>query len=226
MADDPDGAVAGLCRREAVFRWGSQPGRDGGTQLTPEEARALGIEGDTPRDTVATLVGQVRQLRTELQTALTDNKTQKAENERLRQREGAIDRRIQSALETERNQLKNDREQVASERQQTQGLLQDLQRQFENLSNKSGHADLPVGLGLEPGDGPGADGVRWIEPEDARSDGKSRTLAQPGTSHSRPVSARHRKRWIRRGMQSSMPAAKRPASPRRSPSIPYLRTPR
>ncbi|MFT0596273.1 TIGR03752 family integrating conjugative element protein [Klebsiella michiganensis] len=158
---------------------GSQPGRDGGTQLTPEEARALGIEGDTPRDTVATLVGQVRQLRTELQTALTDNKTQKAENERLRQREGAIDRRIQSALETERNQLKNDREQVASERQQTQGLLQDLQRQFENLSNKSGHADLPVGLGLEPGDGPGADGVRWIEPEDARSDGKSRT---PGTA--------------------------------------------
>ncbi len=75
--------------------------------------------------------------------------------------------------------MKNDREQVASERQQTQGLLQDLQRQFENLSNKSGHADLPVGLGLEPGDGPGADGVRWIEPEDARSDGKSRT---PGTA--------------------------------------------
>ncbi|WP_437610021.1 TIGR03752 family integrating conjugative element protein [Erwinia sp. V71] len=161
---------------------GSQPARDGGAQLTPEEVRALGVEGDTPQDTVATLVGQVRQLRTELQTALTDNNTQKAENERLRQREGAIDRRIQSALEAERNQLKTDRDQVASERQQTQGLLQDLQRQFESLSGKNGHAELPVGLGLEPGDGAGigADGIRWIEPEDARSDGKSRSPGAAG----------------------------------------------
>ncbi|EKY3920599.1 TIGR03752 family integrating conjugative element protein [Enterobacter hormaechei] len=161
---------------------GSQPDRDGRAQLTPEEARTLGIEGDTPRDTVATLVGQVRQLRTELQAAMTDNKTQKAENERLRQREGTIDRRIQSALEAERNQLKNDREQVASERQQTQGLLQELQRQFENLSSKNGHADLPVGLGLEPGDGAGLgiDGVRWIEPEDARSEGKNSSPATTG----------------------------------------------
>src|SRR5690554_5371673 len=48
-------------------------GGDGGTatgdrtpRLTPEEMRALGIEGDSPHDTVATLIGQVKQLRTEL----------------------------------------------------------------------------------------------------------------------------------------------------------------
>ena len=35
-----------------------QPGTD---QLTSEEMKALGIEGDTPRDTVATLVAQVKQ---------------------------------------------------------------------------------------------------------------------------------------------------------------------
>lgn len=161
---------------------GSQPVGNSGAQLTPEEAKALGIEGDTPRDTVATLVGQVKQLRTELQGTMTDNKTQKAENERLRQREGSIDRRIQSALETERNQLKNEREQVAGERQQTQGLLQDLQRQFEGLSGKKGNSDLPVGLGLEPADGAGlsGDGMRWVEPEDARSDGKGRTQGTAG----------------------------------------------
>ena len=34
-----------------------------GSRLTPEEMKALGIEGDTPRDTVATLVAQVKQLR-------------------------------------------------------------------------------------------------------------------------------------------------------------------
>ena len=67
--------------------------------LTPEEMKALGIEGDTPRDTVATLVAQVKQLRAELQTALNDNRNQKSENERMRALESAIDQRIQSALD-------------------------------------------------------------------------------------------------------------------------------
>ncbi len=144
--------------------------RDAGSQLTPDETRALGIEGDTPRDTVATLVAQVRQLRSELQTALTENRAQRTENERLRQRERAVDQRIESALDTERTQLRQDREQAASERQQAQGLLQDLQRQLQGLGGRDGHADLPVGLGLEEGDGRrfGLGGVRWIEPDDAK----------------------------------------------------------
>src|SRR5690606_15129964 len=75
--------------------------RESGSRLTPEEMRALGIEGDTPRDTIATLVAEVGQLRSELQAALADNRSQRAENERLRQREGSIDQRIQSALDTE-----------------------------------------------------------------------------------------------------------------------------
>ena len=80
------------------------PAADNGAQLTPDEMKALGIEGDTPRDTVATLVAQVKQLRTELQTALSDNKSQREENQRLRQRENSIDQRINSALESERSQ--------------------------------------------------------------------------------------------------------------------------
>ena len=102
---------------------GQRPALSGtANPLTPEEMKALGIEGDTPRDTVATLVAQVKQLRTELQTALGDNRQQKAENERLRTRESAIDQRIQTALESERSRSQQEREQVASEKQQTQGL--------------------------------------------------------------------------------------------------------
>ena len=49
---------------------GGQPAPKGAAgTLTPEEMKALGIAGDTPRDTVATLVAQVKQLRTELQSA-------------------------------------------------------------------------------------------------------------------------------------------------------------
>ena len=166
---------------------GAKPAPAGAaSQLTPEEMKALGVEGDTPRDTVATLVAQVKQLRNELQTALTDNKNQKAENERMRAREGAIDQRIQTALDGERNRLQQDREQVANDRQQTQGLLQDLQRRLDSLSGKGGQADLPVGLGLEDGDGKNfggsqgssarassGGGTRWVEPDDAKPQAKT-----------------------------------------------------
>ena len=146
------------------------PAADAGSKLTPEEMKALGIEGDTPRDTVATLVAQVKQLRTELQTALTDNKSQREENQRLRQRENSIDQRINSALESERSNLRRDQEQAASARQQTEGLLADLQRRLDSIGGRGGgHADLPVGLGLQGGDEAGMEGgVRWVEPDDAK----------------------------------------------------------
>lgn len=154
-------------------RGATPPSSDASSRLTPEEAKTLGIEGDTPRDTVATLVAQVRQLRTELQTALADNKTQREENTRLRQRESSIDRRIQSALESGRNQLREDRDQVANERQRAQGLLQELQQRLDGIGGgKSKPADLPVGLGLEPGDG--EETLRWVEPDDTHDD-KHRT---------------------------------------------------
>ena len=151
---------------------------DRGSQLTPEEMKALGIEGDTPRDTVATLVAQVKQLRTELQTALSDNKSQREENQRLRQRENSIDQRINSALESERSNLRRDQQQAASERQQTEGLLADLQRRLDSISGHGdSHADLPVGLGLQGGDEAGMEGgVRWVEPDDAKQgDGRGRS---------------------------------------------------
>ncbi|VFR60775.1 putative exported protein [plant metagenome] len=156
---------------------------DAGGQLTSEKMKALGIEGDTPRDTVATLVAQVKQLRTELQTAMSDNQTQRAENERLRQREGAIDQGINSALETERATLRRDQERLAGERQQTEGLLDDLQRRLETIGGRGGHGDLPVGLGLRDGDGEGfgsATGTRWVEPDDARQlEGRSGNATGP-----------------------------------------------
>jgi integrating conjugative element protein (TIGR03752 family) len=160
---------------------GQPPPMGAASTLTPEEMKALGIAGDTPRDTVATLVAQVKQLRTELQSALGDNKQHRAENERLRARESAIDQRIQNALEGERNRLAQERAQVASDRQQTQGLMQDLQRQLDGLAGKGGPSDLPVGLGLEEGDGRrfdrGTSDTQWVEPDDAKVDATSGSKA-------------------------------------------------
>ena len=140
--------------------------------LSRDEMQALGIEGDSPRDTVATLVAQVKQLRGELQGALKSNQQEKAENERLRQREGAIDQRVQSALQ-------DGREQLAETQRQTRGLIEELQQRMESLGN----TDLPVGLGLEDNDSQGLvrDQLIWIEPEDGRDPANkpSKPLAFP-----------------------------------------------
>ena len=133
-----------------------------GNQLTPEEMQALGIEGDTPRDTVATLVAQVKQLRGELQASLDDNERQSEENRRLRQRESTIDQRVQRALAEERSRFQQTRNEVASDTRQTRSLLNDLERRLDDL----GGTELPVGLGLEGGDIPAVGGIRWIEPDD------------------------------------------------------------
>lgn len=146
---------------------------DPDSQLTADEMQALGIEGDTPRDTVATLVGQVKQMRSELQEAQADNKTQREENLRLRQREGAIDQRISAALASERDNLRRDQQHLETERD---GLIAELQRKLDTLGDSRGHADLPVGLGLR-GDGEVgfSEGLRWVEPDDARNiEGRNR----------------------------------------------------
>lgn len=138
--------------------------------LTAEEMKALGIVGDTPRDTVATLVAQVKQLRQELKTSLADSLNQKDENDRLRQRESAFEQRIQNTLDAERARLAQERNNVATDKQHTQGLLTDLQRQLGALSQNKATVDLPIGLGLQDGDERlvGDKGVRWVEPDDSR----------------------------------------------------------
>jgi len=149
-----------------LFSGSAQPSAtDANPQLTAEEMRALGIEGDTPRDTVATLVAQVRQLRSELQNTVAENKTQREENQRLRQQDASIEQRINTALQAERAKLQ--REQT-SERQQTEGLLADLQRRLEGIGGGDNHIDLPIGLGLRDDETGGGDTLRWVEPDDAK----------------------------------------------------------
>ena len=137
--------------------------------LSDEEAEALGIAGDTPRDTVATLVGQVKAMRSELVGLQRDNRELQDANARLRHREQGIDARIDSALQGLQSSARAERQRAEDERRQAQGLLQRLQSQLDELGRADN--DLPIGLGLEPDDGaafPGAASaeVVWIEPSD------------------------------------------------------------
>ncbi|WP_285374229.1 TIGR03752 family integrating conjugative element protein [Pseudomonas sp. lyk4-TYG-107] len=136
--------------------------------LTPEEMRALGLEGDTPSDTVATLVAQVRQLRMELKKSQ-DEHPRMGDPESVRQFEERIEHRIHFALEQERQRSLAERGESDSS-VENQGLLQELQRRLDGLSQQGFNSDLPVGFGLQEGEDQSMDnGMRWIEPEDGKT---------------------------------------------------------
>lgn len=136
-------------------------------RLTAEEMKALGIEGDTPRDTLATLVGQVKQLRQELQDTRLNYQDQKAENERLRARETNIDQKINSALNSEKERLRQEQQRNTQAQQQANKLLGELQNRISSLGNKPSVVELPIGLGLEPSQAV-PETVIWVEPSDVK----------------------------------------------------------
>lgn len=152
-------------------------------ELSAEQAKSLGIAGDTPRDTVATLVGQVKAMRSEMLGLKKNNDSLRQENSRLRERESSVDRRIQHALgnvtqqaEQDRRQADEARRKIEEESRQARGLLTRLQEQLAGLASQE--QDLPIGLGLQPGDGeqfgegPAGDSLLWIEPAGSQHAGE------------------------------------------------------
>ncbi|NVZ24003.1 TIGR03752 family integrating conjugative element protein [Pseudomonas gingeri] len=142
----------------------------GGHRLTAEEMKQLGIDGDTPHDTVATLVAQTKAMREELKALLSENKDQQQENTRLRRRDSEIDQRIQQIIGAELEKAQH-KAPTGLSAQETQSLLDDLQQKLSMQFTASRGADLPIGLGLEPGDegqfAGGDDELVWTEPQDA-----------------------------------------------------------
>ena len=168
------------------------PVDQGNIQLSAEQAKSLGIAGDTPRDTVATLVGQVKAMRSDMLGLKKHNDSLQTENNRLRERENSVDSRIQTALGSVTQQVDEGRRQANEARlkaeqdsRQARGLLTQLQEQLSGLTGKG--KDMPIGLGLETSDGVQFDGrhsandaLQWIEPSDAPSTdarGKTKTAS-------------------------------------------------
>jgi len=139
--------------------------------LSTGEAKKLGVDGDTPGDTLRTIVVESRQLKDQVSNALKNNDELKQQNIELQKRLQSIDQNVDSKLQNVQQTLKQESQ------QQSQTILDTLQQQYNTLSSKSGSSnpsgtDLPIGFGVQPGDGesfkgaPGSD-VVWIEPQDA-----------------------------------------------------------
>lgn len=115
--------------------------------LTGDEMKALGIDGDTPRDTVATLVGQMKQYRAEMEEMRINSAALVKENQRLRERDTSVEGRINSALNRERETFNKEL------KQQQTSMLDRFQQKLNQLSQKSATlvGDIPPGLGLDNG---------------------------------------------------------------------------
>lgn len=126
--------------------------------LTPQELRDLGIDGDTPADTVATLVGQMKQYRRELQSIENNTETQQASEKRLKAQQQNQASQLREEMRRQQDALRN--EWLKSQ--------QNLLSKLDHISDKRSD-DIPPGLGLTPGELPAGvqQEVRWLEPLDA-----------------------------------------------------------
>lgn len=143
--------------------------------LTPDELRNLGIEGDTPQDTIRTLIGTIKKTRQDIADIRAKNDELRQKNELLISKNNDVDSRVAQALEQEKSKLQQDFQ------EQTTTLLNEVETRLANLSNnlsvqsqtiantqtQSNHnSDLPIGLSSTDTN---ETGLRWITPADMRS---------------------------------------------------------
>ncbi|WP_313025534.1 TIGR03752 family integrating conjugative element protein [Pseudomonas lopnurensis] len=145
---------------------------DKSKELSPEELEALGLAGDTPKDTVATLIGQVKAMRADVEGVKQENKRLQEENGRLRGERSNIDQTVKKAISEATEKGEHKVVQMSSALDALQGQLDQLKGTGKKAGFGSGYDDIPVGLGLE-GNGlagssstGGADAIIWHEPLD------------------------------------------------------------
>ncbi|AXA67875.1 TIGR03752 family integrating conjugative element protein [Pseudomonas oryzihabitans] len=164
----------------------AEPEQPQSAQLTPEQAKALGIEGDTANDTLRTIVAESRQLKDQMSKVLKDNEEAKRENEGLKAQLSNINSTVDNRVQAGINQG------MENQQKQTQGLVDNLQKQLNTLSQMGSQlggaagsgGDMPIGLGINPGEGnqfkkgSGSSDLVWIEPQDGTAvDANGKPLA-------------------------------------------------
>lgn len=150
--------------------------------LTPEDLKALGVEGDTAQDTLRTLVGSYRKVQGRLDNLESDNKTLSDENRALKNKNASVDQQIDQAVGQVRSDEARKRAQLSAQVTDLSSQVNLLLEQLKNgtsgspAGNKNTPAgsDIPVGLGYDNGLAGGtgsvpltdANGLTWVEPKD------------------------------------------------------------
>lgn len=139
--------------------------------LSDDEANALGITaGDTPHDTLKTLLGALRDTREEVRKANERNDRLEKENDRMREREAKVDERIAGEVESRIESR------LASAWDSFNRQIEDMKERVHGISNRPQFSPEPESMPI--GGGFGAEtgseqrgmmdskGVRWFDPDD------------------------------------------------------------
>lgn len=152
----------------------SQSQEDTSGTLSQDELDALGISGDSPNDTVATLVGKMNAWNRQRKRDQERLEKLLEENERLKQRDSNVEDIVQSAIQKERRRTDETREQ--DEASLSARVEERIDRFLPgNDGNSSQDDEMPIGLGLEDGKSPsgryaGGSRLQWVEPMDKREE--------------------------------------------------------
>nr|WP_159465753.1 TIGR03752 family integrating conjugative element protein [Scandinavium goeteborgense] len=159
--------------------------------LSLEEMKALGVEGDTPEDTLKTLVGRLNDIRRAQQALSKTNEQLAKENDRLRQGSKNVDGRISTAVaglkdeySKREQQLQNKQDELLQKIHELGGRV-DTQLAENKEADKGSGSDIPLGLGLDGlgseggAAAPGADGLMWVSPSDMQEADPKKTNSGP-----------------------------------------------
>lgn len=94
--------------------------------LTQEELSILGIEGDTPQDTLRTLVGRIKTIQTNQENLEKQNAALAEENARLQNKGNNVDGRINDAVNAVKQESTQAQQKLQAEQQRLAGLLESL----------------------------------------------------------------------------------------------------
>ena len=130
--------------------------------LTQEEARELGIEGDTPADTLRTLVGELRHMRTQIKSANDKNDQLSDTNRNLEERSREWEKRMEQTLA----RANSESDAVKAEAQQLTSQMMQMMSELENKVSNGSMSDFPIGLGLEQEESKNETDIVWIDPSD------------------------------------------------------------
>ncbi|PLR35039.1 TIGR03752 family integrating conjugative element protein [Chimaeribacter californicus] len=136
--------------------------------LTKEELQLLGIEGDTPQDTLRTLVGRIKTIQTHQEALAKQNSELVEENAQLKSKGDRVEGRIKEAVNAVKEENAQTQQKLQAEQQRLAGLLDSLKNSVPATVPGNSNSDLPVGLGLEEAapESAATPGTVWIEPQD------------------------------------------------------------
>ncbi|MBS9439873.1 TIGR03752 family integrating conjugative element protein [Photorhabdus noenieputensis] len=142
-------------------------------ELSSGELRALGIEGDTPEDTLRTLIGALRSVRVQQAALEKQNAQLLADNEKWRNGSQSMTDQINQAVAGSREETEKQQQVLKAEQQTLFSRLDQLTRQLGNKSISTNtplvERDIPLGLGLDytgQNTASGGDRLVWISPQD------------------------------------------------------------